>query len=310
MGLKLLKRLSSRRLSSLSNHSSTSDSPRKARSKKSFGDDVETLSGSSHQGSSLRSQLTTSKGAQVESLAQQGKFKEVVKLFSQSHVDDWFPQGDSEGEEEAPKDKNSWPANTPTPLHVVLEHNPTAATVSSMLTILHERFHVLIPEEFVDDIGRTPLHVAVAAGCTVEVAQVLLDGESHLMPAVLKDSLHRTPLHWACQPAQKHKSKRKRDMALWHQRQVIQVLLEEFPEAASIQDEEKKTPLEYAEEAKLVSSLVADLRREHDKLAPKKQETKVHEKDEYLPPAVPSSGHPDDVSTIGYGAATDVFVEE
>lgn len=57
---------------------------------------------------------------------------------------------------------------------------------------------VFIPEEAIDDKRRTPLHVAAASGCHVNVISRLLEGATVAMPALMRDEMGRFPLHWAC----------------------------------------------------------------------------------------------------------------
>lgn len=287
MGLRLLKKLSSRRLGA-------GKSPKGNQGpSSSLGDEVETLSGSSH-----RSQICTEKGALVESLSQKGKFDEAIKIVSESSLDDWFPEGESEEGKDSGTD--CWPTNTTTPLHLILEHNPPPPEVQSMIKVLRDRFQILIPEEFSDHNGRTPLHIAVTASCTGEVIQLLLEGESQLMPAVLKDSMHRTPLHWACRPVRSQKNRKQTAMAEWHQKEAIRILLREFPEAASLRDVKKKTPLDYARETRLSSrSLMEALQKEHDEYVPKLESMAEDANGYWFPPHVPAGEPGPDCSTVG-----------
>lgn len=54
------------------------------------------------------------------------------------------------------------------------------------------------PETEVDLQGKTPLHVAVTVGCSVDVIQRLLQGKHKSRPTCIRDNIMRLPLHWAC----------------------------------------------------------------------------------------------------------------
>lgn len=87
-----------------------------------------------------------------------------------------------------------------TPLHVLLRYNPTEELVSSLIEYLssHSERSLGVPEDAVDMLGRTPLHVACANGCSVAVVGRLITGVSAAMPAFAKDVTGRHALHWAC----------------------------------------------------------------------------------------------------------------
>lgn len=289
MAFKLIKKLSSRK--------NVEKSLQKSKSRRSYSE-AETESDES---STPRSTFSTTKGALFESLSKQGKFKDALNLVTNSEFDDWHSDLESlEGSDSSP----SWPSGTSTPLHIVLAHNPSPDVVQSLVTTMREKFNIHSPEEFPDEEGRTPLHVAVTEGCTSETAEVLLNGEALLMPAIHRDAMLRTPLHWACQ-RQRRKNKRQAAMAQWHQKQVILCLLKEFPEAAALKDASGKVPLEYAKEAKLVPTVVSNLKRDFDLHTPSavKASSSQADGDLSIPPTAPAEEclpQKDDISTIGY----------
>ena len=243
---------------------------------------------------SRRSSLTTasilspasSSTDELKALAAKKKFDKVVKMISESEMKDWLPGHSLE-------DSASWPLNTSTPLHWVLQYQKVPlSAVERIIEILQTKFNICIPEEFSDHMGRTPLHVAVASACcSEEVMERLLQGETLVMPAITRDIWQRTPLHWACQPVLE--KGRKLEMAKFYQKQAACKLLDEYAEAVFIRDIEGKTPLDYARENKSTSLLYLERRF--------KQFEKTDEK-EYQAPSfqhVPGEPHPnDDVSTI------------
>ena len=198
------------------------------------GDDSETMSDSSRSTYPLSTPLAN----EVDRLAQKKKFGKLTNLIAQSNVRDWLPEHEEGG----------WPSNFPTPLHLVLQYKTPVETLEMLIGICRDRFQIGIPEEFPDHLGRTPLHVSIASmSCTEEIVERLLKGESLVMPAIVRDSWQRTPLHWACQPIQGYKG-HKLQMKQWYQKMVTQKLLEEYPECVLALDSEGKTPLDYAQE--------------------------------------------------------------
>lgn len=205
----------------------------------------------------------------AETLARNGKWEAFMKLVKSSDVDEWNSTSISlhSKEDSASSSSSRSFSNTMTPLHLAVAHRPPVNVVDSLITILKEKFQVLQPEEYQDDFGQTPLHIAVANHCGEEVAQRLLSGDTDLMPAVLRDNMDRTPLHvaaWA--PIVKPEKKKlfgPNQMAMdkWNRRRVMMVLLEHYPEAAALKDCNGKTPLDYARENGLNDSTVLQLER-------------------------------------------------
>ena len=144
------------------------------------------------------------------------------------------------------------------PLHAILRHRPTLAVVDSMIRKLQHEC-VLIPEETREKtLQQTPLHVAVASGCSIPVLERLLQGDSLVIPAMSKDGLHRFPLHWACAPRTLHSMRFpwQRQAGADYRYDVIQFLLEQYPVAVVIPDLYHQTPLDYARQHKLPKSVV------------------------------------------------------
>ena len=228
----------------------------------------------------------------VESLSVAQKFDEVLKVVMESSEEDWTKK--QYGNDAGPSASCGGDYNTTgwtktkyitTPLHVIVAHDPPVTIIDKMISILREKFGVRIPEEFQDEDGRTPLHVAVAAGCSVEVAERLLSGESLLMPALMKDSMGRTPLHWACarripKPKSLFTGHHQYATVLFLQRKVLDVLLEHYPEACCVVDARGTTPLDYARDSELAKSQSAmkSLETQFLKFAPKDMKKKEKEK--------------------------------
>ena len=210
------------------------------------------------------STASSSSGSLLESLAREGKWDVFLSLAENGSAEDWCAgnnQDDSvHSSESAPE-----PKMTSTPLHLALAHRPPVKIVDSLVTILKEKYNILVPEEFQDDQGRTPLHVAVCHSCDEEIAERLVTGDNLLMPAVLRDNQDRTPLHWACaspivKPT-KQPGRRKNTVELqkFNKRRVMCVLMKHYPEGAALTDTHGKTALEYARENKISDSSTKQL---------------------------------------------------
>lgn len=199
------------------------------------------------------------------------------------------------------------------PLHVLLQYRPTLPVVEELLKVLACSSNnsgaavttptaSSVPEDALDMQGQTPLHVAVANGCDVEIVRLLLSGVSAVMPAVAKDNWGRHALHRACgaasyvQPrrvassspgsivgdsksvmstrtAHRKKSHMRSDRSVSsnsvittlstqsaavnsafnsveNMLAVIELLIKSYPEALVLADNDKKTPLDLAREAR------------------------------------------------------------
>lgn len=217
-----------------------------------------------------------SKAVLLESYATKAQWDAVIRLVSSSCVDDWLdspvPLSSSSDQSSSPQ---AFPLQmTQTPLHLALHHGAPVHVVDSLIQILKENMDVHAPEEMQDEDGRTPLHVAVAAGCEEAVAQRLLAGDNLVMPAVLRDTAGQTPLHAACaSPVLRRKKSavwKANQFAMdhWHKRKVIDLLVEQYPEACTLTDDHNKTPLAYAIANKLQKHTVHELKDTAEAWAP------------------------------------------
>ena len=93
------------------------------------------------------------------------------------------------------------------------------------------------------------------------------------MPAVTQDDQRRIPLHWACCTSfDKPKKKgvkaffgpNQKELVKWQKRQLIDALLNEYPEGALCKDIHGKTPLDYAKENTKIFQLVTIKRLERE----------------------------------------------
>ncbi|KAL7516957.1 hypothetical protein ACHAWX_001927, partial [Stephanocyclus meneghinianus] len=77
-------------------------------------------------------------------------------------------------------------------LHDVCRHNPPLDVIELLLTALRHRRGITCGR---DDDGRTPLHVAVASGASIDVIEALARADP--LPASMGDDDNRSPLHLA-----------------------------------------------------------------------------------------------------------------
>ena len=159
-----------------------------------------------------------------------------------------------------------------TPLHMLLHYKPTEAVVDMLVDYLTDKSET-VPEDLVDIMGRTPLHVGAAKACPALTMARLVSGVSGVMPAVAKDSMGRHPLHWACTNPNGRdddvgrnfltplvRSTRNLNCArglsdedidedmssVDNMVQVVFLLLKAYPEAVAIADMNGQTPLDLA----------------------------------------------------------------
>jgi hypothetical protein len=162
---------------------------------------------------------------------------------------------------------------TTTPLHLILPYQPPVEVVDSMIHLVHDRLSILSPEEYPDQEQKTPLHIAVEHFCDPEVIERLWDGESLLVPALLRDRLGRCALHYnLCTPIVRKKKKNLFDrdpvaMDQFRQRQTLSILLEHYPEAAGLTDVHGMTPWDYAVMRKMDGVYVRYLKTMYDVFA-------------------------------------------
>jgi hypothetical protein len=137
------------------------------------------------------------------------------------------------------------------PLHFLLQHQPPLHVVSQICRTLNNsdnnnssksnsnlsRQAKPPPAESIPDaFGRTPLHVAVAHGCTVSVLARIMNGDAKRNPASTSDQQGRLALHWAM-----YAGRREDDEVLL---QTVAFLVEAYPLAVDRADASGRTPLE------------------------------------------------------------------
>jgi hypothetical protein len=261
MGLKFLKRKSPRKQGTAA-AASGGTATKENNSKRGEVVDSHSQHSRSHCDASTDSDRsgTSSKSGLAESYCRTGKWDSVLKVVSQSTVDDWNPSPSEDG--------SHCLHQVSSPLHLILAHGAPLKVVESMIDLMTNKFEIPVPEESLDEFGRTPLHVAVQAGCDEETVHRLLNGHGLVMPAVIQDENQQTPLHLACATSIVKKQKKKSvfapnptAMLKWHKRQVMLALMYEYPEACSVKDKYGKTPLDYAREQGLKDSSVNELER-------------------------------------------------
>lgn len=189
----------------------------------------------------------------LQSFARKGKWQRFIQKLIKTPSSTW-----SIG------DATERPVTTP--LHLALAYRPPLTIVETIVQILRDRFDILAPEEVQNRQGQTPLHIAVEAGCDALIVEQLLRGINLVMPAVLRDEQGRTPLLLACtHPILASHWKRKRKSNKHHnqllnQYQVIQSLLQHYPEAATIADRHGKTPMDYIKARHITVNIPEELR--------------------------------------------------
>ena len=225
-----------------------------------------------------------SKANLLEMYAAKGQWDAVIQLVAKSHVEDWAMSSSSlssSASASSPTASNNHSntndesavttaSTTPpasTPLHLALVYRAPVHVVDALVRLSKEHLDWPAPEEVQDEWGRTPLHVAVEAGCDEDTVERLLAGDNLVMPAVLRDEQDRTALHVACaSPVIKQKKAsvfgaNQLAMDTWNKRRVISVLLQHYPEAATLADKTDKTPLDYAVENKFSKRSVHELQQ-------------------------------------------------
>ncbi|GAX28518.1 hypothetical protein FisN_12Hh117 [Fistulifera solaris] len=146
-----------------------------------------------------------------------------------------------------------------TPLHILLRYNPPEELVHSVIEYLSQSEQSCgVPEDSIDMLGRTPLHVACANGAAVAVVERLLNGESSVMPAFAKDAAGRHALHGACANPQGSWRRQVRrtnhhhypfveSMAMVDNMvNVVKALLQAYPESVFIADHDGNRPKDLA----------------------------------------------------------------
>jgi hypothetical protein len=127
-------------------------------------------------------------------------------------------------------------------LHAIMLHRPPVAVVDMLIQKLTEIKRGYIPEATVDALGRTPLHVAVEAGCDISVIKRLT--ASSELPVLTMDSAGRFPLHYACGPPARGRGMKHNAV------DTVNHLVEIYPKAVIVTDSSGKTPFDLATDHK------------------------------------------------------------
>jgi Ankyrin repeat len=133
-------------------------------------------------------------------------------------------------------------------LHALCMYRPTPAAVRAVIRAIELTLgsNVVADATLVTDAsGRTPLHIAVACGCSLDVVEVLLRDDSEAVWTL--DYSNRYPLHWACTKPNGSRSTKEdvENMVL-----VINRLMEAYAMAVISKDQQGHTPMDLAVEAK------------------------------------------------------------
>lgn len=226
---------------------------RRALNKEAKSDDVPPLTCDD---STLSSDQTTStKVSLMQTLAHKGDWKDFLRVAETTGIADWnntenassLSDHDDCSRSSAETSQHSVKTLT-TPLHIALAHRPPLEVVESIISSM--KSCILIPEESQDVRGWTPLHVAAAHFADVEVIARLLQGESLVMPAIVRDEKGRTALHLAASAIFGGKRRSKQQYE-WNRYRTMALLMEAHPESIHIADDEDMTPFEYGKDNSL-----------------------------------------------------------
>jgi ankyrin repeat protein len=162
-------------------------------------------------------------------------------------------------------------------LQLVMTYRPPVELVDLLIQRCREHNPDHCPEDSIDMQGRTPLHVAVEYGCSIETCKRLM-GDN--LPVIMKDQLDRTPLHCACYAIKcipRSASTRWSNVSnkyipipsaqqdAENMYQIICALVMAYPEATQIPDLSGKTPimlaLEYQAEPRILTVLTSSRHR-------------------------------------------------
>jgi hypothetical protein len=124
-------------------------------------------------------------------LAKRGKFDSMVKLLeSEDHrfyLDECADSANHHGTLNLFLGRST--------LQLVMSHRPPIELVDLLIRRCREHNPDHCPEDSIDMQGRTPLHIAVQHGCSIETCKRLMNDN---LPVIMKDQMDRTPLHYAC----------------------------------------------------------------------------------------------------------------
>ena len=238
-------------------------------------DDDDTCSESStkSRGYSQRRRVT----ALCEKQALAGRWHALCKTVKNSKAEDW----------NLLTNRSTTVIQTTTPLHLACLYGAPVTAIDAIVSTCQTKFHIAVPEEAADEAGNTPLHIAVAAGCTTAVVQRLLEGASGILPAVVRNAAGQTALHVACAtPVVKTHHNfsnalsstpssssslailRKPRISLKpandavNKKAVAELLLSTYPAAATLTDLAGRTPLDYWKRQPVQVSSSVELRLE------------------------------------------------
>lgn len=207
-----------------------------------------------------------------------------------------------------------------TPLHVILRYHPPPRLIDALVHALKNigwfRSDSFIPEDVPDNHGRTPLHVATAAGSHIHVVERLLEGDTFVMPAYTRDNFGRFPLHWACMnpsgqsnpffsPHQHmpYTAAQARNLR-YNMIRMVRLLVDVYPEAASLADNKGMTPLDYAIQNNADAAIIQFLQmaiKSFQKKANKNDTTEVEtQESSVLEFSNNGFGQNDDMSSLGW----------
>lgn len=128
-----------------------------------------------------------------------------------------------------------------TVLHAAVRHNPPLDIVQEMIRLCPDMAMAR------DCLDRTPLHVA--AGSKVSASLVKMIAHAHPAACVVQDEQGKTPLHFACDSEcvlfedQSEASITTRNRPSYD---AVKILLSYSLHAATLEDDEEKSPLEHA----------------------------------------------------------------
>jgi hypothetical protein len=152
-------------------------------------------------------------------------------------------------------------------LHLLLQYNPPAHLVELMLHQYRKVNGVERPQLTVDYLGRSPLHYALSCHNAPDVVEILASVEEGKTAAMIIDSNRRLPLHNIAVSYREslEPSTQRILVKAGFNIQKIQAnmisnaafLLKVFPEAMSIRDADKRTPLSYVRSVPQAEELVA-----------------------------------------------------
>ena len=129
--------------------------------------------------------------------------------------------------------------------------SPSVGTIGTITTTGCISDCVVVNAALVTDAhGRTPLHIAVACGCSFEVIDLLLQDDCEA--AYMMDHTNRYPLHWACtctSMTATAKSYSSREREVDNIVQIINRLMEIYAMAIISKDDMGCTPLDIAKSA-------------------------------------------------------------